>query len=55
MAKYSYAYPIYTIGYKQELNSIFKKLRIYKNLKVIGRTGSFTYLNMWECLRWAVY
>lgn len=55
IAKYPCAYPIYTVGYKRELKKIFKKLQTYKNLKVIGRTGSFTYLNMWECLRWAVY
>ena len=52
--KYAHAYPIYTVGYKRELERIFGKLGSFKNLKVIGRTGSFSYLNMWECLKWAV-
>jgi protoporphyrinogen oxidase len=53
--KFPYAYPIYTIDYKQKLEEVFSKLILFKNLKVIGRTGSFRYLNMWECLKWAVY
>jgi len=53
--KYPYAYPIYTVDYKQKIEEIFDKLKFLKNLKVIGRTGSFSYLNMWQCLRWAVY
>jgi len=55
IAKYPYAYPIYTVDYKQKLREIFDKLKIYENLRIIGRTGSFSYLNMWECLKWAVY
>ncbi|MCR6623606.1 MAG: FAD-dependent oxidoreductase [archaeon YNP-LCB-024-027] len=55
LEKYAYAYPVYTVGYKKELERVFSKLNSFKNLKVIGRTGSFSYLNMWECLRWAVY
>lgn len=54
-AKYGHAYPIYTVGYKQKLDEILDKLDSFKNLRIIGRTGSFSYLNMWECLRWAVY
>jgi protoporphyrinogen oxidase len=53
--KYAYAYPVYTVDYKKKLERIFSKLNSFKNLKVIGRTGSFSYLNMGECLRWAVY
>jgi protoporphyrinogen oxidase len=53
--KYGYAYPIHTVDYKQKLKEVFDKLSSLKNLKVIGRTGSFGYLNMWECLKWAVY
>jgi len=52
--KYGYAYPIYAVDYKQKLKEVFNKLNSFKNLKVIGRTGSFSYLNMWECLKWAV-
>jgi len=53
--KYAYAYPTYTIDYKKKLEEVFNKLKLFKNLKVIGRTGSFSYLNMWECLKWATY
>jgi protoporphyrinogen oxidase len=53
--KNAYAYPIYTIDYKSKLERIFNELKYIKNLEVIGRTGSFKYLNMWECLKWAVY
>jgi protoporphyrinogen oxidase len=53
--KYGYAYPIHTVDYKQKLREVFDKLSSFRNLKVIGRTGSFGYLNMWECLKWAVY
>jgi len=53
--KYAHAYPIYTIDYKKKIEEVFSKLKLFKNLKVIGRTGSFSYLNMWECLKWAVY
>ena len=53
--KNAYAYPIYTFDYKTQLERIFDELKYIKNLEVIGRTGSFKYLNMWECLKWAVY
>jgi protoporphyrinogen oxidase len=53
--KYAYAYPIYTIDYKLKLENIFNQLSYIKNLEFVGRTGSFKYLNMWECLKWAVY
>lgn len=52
--KYAYAYPIFTVSYKQELENIIKKLKQFKNLQVIGRTGSFSYLNMEGCIRWAL-
>jgi len=52
--KYAHAYPIYTVDYKKKLEEVFNNLNSFKNLKVIGRTGSFSYLNMWECLKWAV-
>ncbi|MGC9203308.1 MAG: FAD-dependent oxidoreductase [Thermoproteota archaeon] len=53
--KYAYAYPVYTVDYKKKLERVLSKVNSFKNLKIIGRTGSFSYLNMWECLRWAVY
>jgi len=55
IVKNPHAYPIYTVDYKEKLEKIFDKLKLYKNLKVIGRTGSFRYENMGECLKWAIY
>jgi protoporphyrinogen oxidase len=55
LEKYAHAYPIYVVGYKERLERVFSKLRPFKNLKVIGRTGAFSYLNMGECLKWALY
>jgi len=55
IAKYPYAYPIYTIDYKQKLKHIYKELGYIKNLEVIGRTGSFRYINMEGCIKWAIY
>ena len=40
--------------YTRGNTSSFKQLGKFENLKVIGRTGSFSYLNMWECLKWVV-
>lgn len=54
-AHYGYAYPIYTVDYRQKLKEIFDALESFKNLKIVGRTGSFSYLNMEDCLKWAVY
>jgi len=55
VVKYPYAYPVYTIDYKENLAKVFHKLKDFKNLKVIGRSGSFSYLNMWEIVRYAIY
>jgi protoporphyrinogen oxidase len=55
VVKYPYAYPVYTIDYKENLTKVFHKLKNFKNLKVIGRSGSFSYLNMWEIVRYAIY
>jgi protoporphyrinogen oxidase len=54
IAKFGYAYPIYTISYREKLKEILEKLSSIKNLQIIGRTGSFSYQNMSECLEWAV-
>lgn len=54
LEKYAYAYPVYTVDYREKLEKILGKLSSFENLKVIGRTGSFSYLNMEECLRWAI-
>jgi protoporphyrinogen oxidase len=38
-------YPIYKIGYKKNLEPIMEFLSSFKNIKVIGRYGSFKYNN----------
>ena len=44
------AYPIYDLGYKQNLESVMQFLSSYENLFILGRTGSFRYSNMDACL-----
>jgi len=41
-----YAYPIYKIGYSSHLKIINDFLSQFKNLHLLGRTGTFSYLNM---------
>lgn len=45
-----YAYPIYDINYDKNLQKILNFLALYKNLFVLGRTGSFRYINMDACI-----
>jgi len=40
------AYPIYQIGYKEKCKGIYELLKKFRNLKMIGRTGKFDYINM---------
>jgi len=42
----SFAYPIFRLGYKEHLNKIKKYLAQFSNLHLIGRTGTFKYINM---------
>jgi len=44
------AYPIYEIGYKDKLKKIKKEFSKFDNLKIIGRTGNFDYINMDEIM-----
>jgi protoporphyrinogen oxidase len=41
-----YAYPVYTLDYKQRLEQIAEVLRRWPRLTLTGRTGSFRYLNV---------
>lgn len=41
-----YAYPIYRVGYSDELQRVRKYLARWPNLHLLGRTGSFRYLNL---------
>jgi len=43
------AYPIYNIGYKQNLNKVLAFLDKIENLLTIGRHGLFNYNNMDQC------
>lgn len=39
-------YPIYNLNYKEKLNEAFEILSGFKNLRLLGRTGTFWYNNM---------
>ena len=41
-----YAYPVYRVGYADELQRVHKYLARWPNLHLLGRTGSFRYLNL---------
>jgi protoporphyrinogen oxidase len=45
-----YAYPVYSLGYKTELNYILGSISKINNLITIGRQGMFNYLSMDEVL-----
>jgi protoporphyrinogen oxidase len=47
------AYPIYRIDYPQRLAQIKKDLSRVSNLVIAGRSGSFWYNNMDECIEMA--
>jgi len=42
----THAYPLFDIGYEENLNLILSFLSKIQNLELIGRTGTFQYLNM---------
>lgn len=44
--KNKYAYPVYHLDYKQDLNQIFNYLSRFKNFQTIGRSGLYRYNNM---------
>ena len=44
------AYPVFGLGYRQNLESVRQFLSSYENLFILGRTGSFKYSNMDACL-----
>ncbi len=39
-------YPIYTMDYRAKLDAVMEQLKLYKNLILLGRTGTFWYNNM---------
>ncbi|MBU4482392.1 FAD-dependent oxidoreductase, partial [Patescibacteria group bacterium] len=44
--KNKYAYPVYHLDYKSDLEKIFNYLSNFKNLQMIGRSGLYRYNNM---------
>lgn len=42
----THAYPLFDIGYEKNLSTIFSFLSHINNLELIGRTGTFQYINM---------
>ncbi len=40
-----YAYPVYRIGYQEKLTGVKDYLSQWQNLHLVGRTGSFHYMN----------
>jgi len=45
-----FAYPIYTIDYQRDRLNVARYFSQFKNLHLLGRTGSFQYINMDGCL-----
>lgn len=40
-----FAYPVYYIGYEEKMKRVLDYLKRYPNLYLVGRTGSFQYMN----------
>jgi protoporphyrinogen oxidase len=47
---FPWAYPIYRLGYRDELKTLNGALGAYDNLLLAGRLGKFWYNNMDECI-----
>ncbi len=45
-----YAYPVYDLGYRDSLKSVMAYLDSLKNLKLIGRSGTFTYMGQYRAM-----
>lgn len=43
------AYPIYSLGFRETLNEVFKHLDSFENFYSIGRQGGFNYVGMVDC------
>ncbi|HNX81370.1 MAG TPA: FAD-dependent oxidoreductase [Candidatus Omnitrophota bacterium] len=46
----AYAYPVYTIGYRKDLDMVRSFVSSFRNLFLVGRTGNFQYINMDACI-----
>jgi protoporphyrinogen oxidase len=47
-------YPVYKLGYREELARVKQNLASFENLKILGRTGTFWYNNMDHSIRTAI-
>jgi protoporphyrinogen oxidase len=45
-----YAYPVYDLGYADRLKIVMAYLKGLKNLKRIGRSGTFTYMGQYRAM-----
>ena len=48
------AYPVFKVGYKENLDRVLSYLAGFKNLTLLGRTGTYSYLNMDQVVEEAV-
>jgi protoporphyrinogen oxidase len=51
VVRVEYAYPIYDINYRMNLEKLTVYLSSYKNLFLLGRVGTFKYINMDTCIK----
>lgn len=51
VVRVEYAYPIYDIYYRKNKKIVTDHLSSYKNLFLLGRVGSFRYINMDTCIK----
>jgi len=49
--KIEHAYPIYSVGYAENIATLFRKLQEFKNVLSFGRLGMFSYANVDEAIR----
>ena len=45
-----YAYPVYDLGYSERLNVVVDYLSRFRNLRLIGRGGTFTYMGQYRAM-----
>jgi protoporphyrinogen oxidase len=48
------SYPVYRLGYREELNRVRAELGVFANLRLLGRCGTFWYNNMDHSIRAAL-
>lgn len=51
VVKAEYAYPVYSLNYKEHLDRVFDYLKKQKRISIIGRSGEFRYMDIDQCMR----